>query len=126
MVLPLPVAIWISERGRSSRSETSRLRTAWIWAGHKLPSSIGGIVWSRPLSEAATVYAAVVSAIHRPFAAPSAPPERTVDSRDDGRIYRGCLSHGICGRRLGYPPSVRGAVSPAGGCLRPCRQRLRP
>jgi hypothetical protein len=27
-VLPLPVAIWINERGRSSRSETSRFFTA--------------------------------------------------------------------------------------------------
>ena len=34
-VLPLPVAIWIRARGRSSASECSRLRIASICAGHR-------------------------------------------------------------------------------------------
>ncbi len=42
-VLPLPVAIWIRERGRLSASDVSRLWTLSIWTRHRRSVFSGGI-----------------------------------------------------------------------------------
>ncbi len=49
-VLPLPVAIWISDRGWLSASDLSRLRTASIWTGQSLPVFSSGMFWRLPRS----------------------------------------------------------------------------
>src|SRR5579871_1281680 len=49
-VLPAPVAIWVSARGRSSRRDFSRFSIAHAWAGQSPAGSNTGIVRRRFLS----------------------------------------------------------------------------
>ena len=46
-VFPEPVAIWISDRGRSSARDCSRLRIASACLPHSPRSSSGGMAFSR-------------------------------------------------------------------------------
>jgi hypothetical protein len=49
-VLPAPVAIWMSERGRSAASEASRPVMASTWHWRRPVASSGGIFCSRARS----------------------------------------------------------------------------
>jgi len=63
-LLPDPVAIWMSARGRSTARDFSSSAIARVWAGHRDESSIAGMVRRQPRSVAGPPASPVAWATH--------------------------------------------------------------